>query len=255
MIRALPAAAALLAFAGAAHAQSDAPPAEPTVLARVECRSLEGPCEYRYGVANPAGAADPATGFALLESGEATVRASAGWDVRQEAGTIRWEGGSDGVSAGWMRGGFLLSSECLPRVALAEVRTRSAVRSVPTLVPGSPAAALGSATDLVQGLLDQLPALAGMGWIRSGPARGLLAGRLRTIVEFVERGQETEALRRMRSLAAEVQRLAPAVAVPSGATPGVGRPLLTSGAPLAPEVRDLFAATLGLAMARLGALR
>jgi hypothetical protein len=204
---------------------------------------------------NPSGAPDRANGFTLLECGDADIRGSAGWSVRQEAGTIRWDAGSDGVSAGWTNGGFMLSSEGLPRVALAEVRAGSAVRSVPTLVPGSAAAELGSAADLVQGLLDQLPALAGMDWIRKGPARGLLGGRLRTIRDLLERDQRTEARRRMRSLADEVRRLSPVVTVPAGRTPGVGRPRLTSGAPLAPEVRDLFVATLGLAMARLGALR
>ncbi len=245
----------LLTTAVSASGQSDAPAPEPRLLARVECRALEGPCEYRYGVVNPAGAPERANAFVLLESGEATVRSSAGWSVRQQGGTIRWESDSDGVPAGWMVGGFVLSSPGLPRAALAEVSAGSTVRSLPTLVPGPAAEALGSARDLVEGLLGQVPSLAGMGWIASGPGRGLLAGRLRSILDLLDRDQRSEALRRMRSLSNEVGRLSPAATVPVGRTPGGGRPRLTSGTPLAPEVRDLVVATLGLATARLGALR
>lgn len=238
-----------------AAAQSDLPRPEPTLLAAVECVRVEGPCEYRYAVINPGGAPAAATGFALLEAAEASVRSSAGWSVRQEDGVIRWDGGSGAVTPGWMVGGFHLSSPGLPRVALAEVQGGTVVRSVPTLVPGPAAEDLGDAVALLDGLLEQIPSLAGMDWIRPGPARGILAERLRTILDLLERDQRTAALQRIRSLTAEVQRLSPAARVMVGKTPGGGRPRLTSGAPLAPEVQDLFVAHLGLAMARLGALR
>jgi plasmid stabilization system protein ParE len=246
---------ALLLSAGAAGAQPVDPP-PPALLARVDCRALEGPCDYQYAVVNPAGAAARVSAFALLEADESEVRSSAGWSARRDPATggWRWES-DDGAPAGWAVGGFVLSAPGLPRVALAQVEAGPAARAVPTLVPGPAADRLGSARDLLEGLRGQLASLEGVGWLAPGPARRLLDERLGAILAYLERDQRTEALRRIRALADEVRRLAPAAGIGPGKAPGGRRPALGGATPIAPEVRDLYVATLGLATARLGALR
>ncbi len=244
-----------LAGAGTAGAPAEeAPPPAPTLLTRVNCRSLEGPCDYRYALINPAAVAEPARTLVLFEAGEAEDRTSNGWRGERNGGSWRWED-SAGVPAGWTLGGFLLEAEGLPKVALAQVEAGGAVRSVPTLVPGPLPSSLGAAPELIGALRAQLDSLVAAGWIAPGPGRGLLDGRLRTILELLERNQRTEAMRRVRALVDEVGHLAPPGQVPPGRTPGGYRPLLGGATPIAPEVRDLFVATLRVALARLGAIR
>ncbi len=239
-------------LARSAHAEEA--PAAPTLLTRVDCQGLEGPCDYRYALINPAAVAEPARTLVLFEAGEADDRTSNGWRGQREGGSWRWED-SAGVPAGWTLGGFRLEAEGLPRVALAQVEAGGAVRSAPVLVPGPLAAALGTAPELIGALRAQLDSLVASGWIAPGPGRGILDGRLRTVLELLERDQRTEATRRVRALVDEVGRLAPPGQVPAGRTPGGYRPLLGGATPIAPEVRDLFVATLRVALARLGAIR
>lgn len=243
-----------LPSAGGAPAHAEEGPPAPTLLTRVECRALEGPCDYRYAVINPAGVAEPVRTLILLDAGEAEDRTANGWRGSGEQGSWRWED-SSGVPAGWTLGGFLLRAEGLPKVALAQVEARGAVRSAPALVPGPLPAALGAAPELIDGLRAQLDSLVAVGWIAPGPGRALLDGRLRTILELLERDQRTEAMRRLRALVDELRRLAPPGEVLPGRTPGGARPLLGGATPIAPEVRDLFVAVLRLALARLGAIR
>jgi hypothetical protein len=245
-----------LAVAPGGLAQTDLPAPSPTLVAGVTCQALEGPCEYRYQVSNPPGAPAAVTAFALLEADASEVRSAAGWDARRDEGALAWrfeERG--GVPAGWTTGGFVLVAPGLPKVGLAEMRAGEVARAAPTLVPGPGAERLGSAPELVQRLRDDLATFAGAGWIAPGPTRGILAARLATILDLLERRQETAARQRMRELIAETARLAPPVTMLPGRTPGGRAPAVRGATPVAPELRDYLRATLGLALARLGAIR
>ncbi len=242
-------------WAPATGLAAEAPAPAPALLARVECRGLTGPCEYAYALINPAAAAASITALTLLEGGDAEDRSRIGWSGQQtERGGWRWEHGS-GVAPGWMQGGFALHAEGLPKVGLAQLEAGGVPSAVPTLVPGPPPADLDDAAGLIGRLRAEVSSLAAIGWIAPGPAAGLLDGRLRAILELLERDQRTEALRRLRALAEEVDRLAAPASVLPGRSPGAGRPLLSGATPLAPETRDLFTAILHLALARLGAVR